>query len=325
MWPGLSGEGHAPVRSTHPASQRAEALTAGGSERVTKRVTLGRTSIDRKRTSAAEENRPICAACRRMAGMSAMVLYHSCQGAHMAAEVSAMGRVGQALQCAACEALNQRRGSPLCTNPSGHLLPDCHRLAVSGIAPGLRPAVWGPTCSTAWMALASYSSLNTLRKKPSSPPSPSPSPNCTPRKCQTGSLFHLSRTCHGQLSSKQRQAASGEATGLITAGSSSSITCWRPAAANGPAAHLVEVVVIIAAITIATAAIENALADAATAHAIVQLRRRLGLHAGIRQLGALKRCAAARGPQVLGHAGGGHSQGGEQVASTLARAGVLLQ
>ena len=53
---------------------------AGGSARVTSRVTLGRTSIDMKRTSAAEENSPIWAACRRMRGRSAMVLNHSCAG-----------------------------------------------------------------------------------------------------------------------------------------------------------------------------------------------------------------------------------------------------
>ena len=45
---------------------------------MTKRVTLGRTSMDRKRTRAAEEKRPISAAWRRMSGRSAIVLYHSC-------------------------------------------------------------------------------------------------------------------------------------------------------------------------------------------------------------------------------------------------------
>lgn len=76
----------APPRPAAPPS-RATPLTEGGSVRVTKRVMLGRTSMDRKRTSAAELNSPICAACRRMSGRSAIVLYHSCSTAAMASAV----------------------------------------------------------------------------------------------------------------------------------------------------------------------------------------------------------------------------------------------
>ena len=106
MQAGHSQRCRTPERPAAAACWIGTQLTAGGRERVTKRVTLGRTSMARKRTSAALLNSPIWAAWRRMRGMSAMVLYHS--------------------------------------------------------------------CSTAAMALASYSSLNTWRKKPSSPPSPSP-------------------------------------------------------------------------------------------------------------------------------------------------------
>ena len=90
------------------AGQAAGPLTTGGRERATKRVVLGRMSMDRKRTRAAEEKWLREMASRRMSGMSAMVMNHS--------------------------------------------------------------------ANTALMASRSYSSLTTLRKKPSPSPSPSPSP-----------------------------------------------------------------------------------------------------------------------------------------------------
>ncbi len=69
---------HHEIRNHSPSQAAQPRLTEGGRERVMKRVTLGRTSMDRKRTRAAEEKRPIWAAWRRMSGMSPMVLYHSC-------------------------------------------------------------------------------------------------------------------------------------------------------------------------------------------------------------------------------------------------------
>ena len=52
-------------------------LTCGGRERVTARATLGRTSMDRKRTSCALLKRPISTEPLMMAGRVSNVLNHS--------------------------------------------------------------------------------------------------------------------------------------------------------------------------------------------------------------------------------------------------------
>ena len=59
-------------------------LTEAGSSRETVRVTLGRLSMAQKRTSCAEENRPISTACRKMSGRALTVTIHSESTASMA-------------------------------------------------------------------------------------------------------------------------------------------------------------------------------------------------------------------------------------------------
>ena len=59
-------------------------LTVAGSSRETARVTLGRLSMAQKRTSCAEEKRPISTACRRISGRLLTVRIHSDSTASMA-------------------------------------------------------------------------------------------------------------------------------------------------------------------------------------------------------------------------------------------------